>query len=211
MLNLSELTFKVNTDALVQAAEKIAALGKSVEGLQGSFSKLEKGAAASEKALAEANRKNAQAAKANAEAALLQAKALTEVERAENLKVKTIQASTKATDESTRSVSSNVSMLQRQQDIYGFMIEGFSRGQSSILATAKAAGMLADEMKTLKTVLQDQRTIMGNDPFDKSLGSLKSLQNEFKVLKEVQRLYTAEIPLTRKQMENLAQIGRAHV
>lgn len=204
MLNLSELTFKVNTDALVQAAEKIAVLGKSVESLQGSFSKLEKGAAASEKALAEANRKNAQAAKANAEAALLQAKALTEVERAENLKAKTIQASTKATEESTRSVSSNVSMLQRQSDIYGFMIEGFSKGQSSILATAKAAGIAAEEMKNLQDVLQAQRTIMGGDPFDKSLGSLKSLQNEFKVLKEVQRLYTAEIPLTRKQMENLA-------
>ena len=203
MLNLSELTFKVNTDALVQAAEKIAALGKSVEGLQGSFSKLEKGAAASEKALAEANRKNAQAAKANAEAALLQAKALTEVERAENLKVKTIQASTKATEESTRSVSSNVSMLQRQQDIYGFMIEGFSRGQSSILATAKAAGILADEMKTLKTVLQDQRALL-SDPFDKSLSGLLSLKNELAVVTRVQSMYTAELGLTKKQMRELA-------
>lgn len=203
MLNLSELTFKVNTDALVQAAEKIAVLGKSVESLQGSFSKLEKGTAASEKALAEANRKNAQAAKANAEAALLQAKALTEVERAENLKAKTIQSSTKATEESTRSVSNNVSMLQRQQDIYGFMIEGFSRGQSSILATAKAAGILADEMKTLKAVLQDQRALL-SDPFDKSLSGLLSLKNELSVATRVQAMYTAELGLTKKQMRELA-------
>lgn len=204
MLNLSELTFKVNTDALVQAAEKIAVLGKSVESLQGSFSKLEKGAAASEKALAEVNIKNAQAAKANAEAALLQAKTTTEVEKAERAREKAIQSTTKATEEQTKSVSTSVSVLQRQSDIYGFMIEGFSKGQSSILATAKAAGIAAEEMKNLQDVLQAQRTIMGGDPFDKSLGSLKSLQNEFKVLKEVQRLYTAEIPLTRKQMENLA-------
>ena len=38
MLNLSELVFKVNTEALVDAANKVAALGKSVDGLSSTFS-----------------------------------------------------------------------------------------------------------------------------------------------------------------------------
>lgn len=197
MLNLSELVFKVNTEALVDAANKVAALGKSVDGLSSTFSKLEKSSSQASKAQAKAEKDLAAAEVDRAKAAEIAA-------RTEERKSKAVRDTTKATEEATVATKSSVSILERQQTILEFQANGYSKGQASILAYAKAAGVAASEIQEIGKVLQAQRTLMGGDPFDKSLGSLKSLQNEFKTLKEVQRLYTAEIPLTRKQMENLA-------
>jgi len=197
MLNLSELVFKVNTEALVDAANKVAALGKSVDGLSSTFSKLEKSSSQASKAQAKAEKDLAAAEVDRAKAADIAAKT-------EERKAKAVRETAKATEEATAATKSSVSILERQQTILEFQANGYSKGQASILAYAKAAGVAATEIQEIGKVLQAQRTLMGGDPFDKSLGSLKSLQNEFKTLKEVQRLYTAEIPLTRKQMENLA-------
>lgn len=197
MLNLSELVFKVNTEALVDAANKVAALGKSVDGLSSTFSKLEKSSSQASKAQAKAEKDLAAAEVDRAKAADIAAKT-------EERKAKAVRETVKATEEATAATKSSVSILERQQTILEFQANGYSKGQASILAYAKAAGVAATEIQEIGKVLQAQRTLMGGDPFDKSLGSLKSLQNEFKTLKEVQRLYTAEIPLTRKQMEGLA-------
>lgn len=197
MLNLSELVFKVNTEALVDAANKVAALGKSVDGLSSTFSKLEKSSSQASKAQAKAE-------KDLAAAEVDRAKAVDITAKTEERKAKAVRETAKATEEATAATKSSVSILERQQTILEFQANGYSKGQASILAYAKAAGVAATEIQEIGKVLQAQRTLMGGDPFDKSLGSLKSLQNEFKTLKEVQRLYTAEITLTRKQMENLA-------
>lgn len=95
-------------------------------------------------------------------------------------------------------------ILERQQTILEYQAKGFSKGQASTLAYAKAVGATTTELEQLGKVLQTQRTLMGNDPFDKSLGSLKSLQNELKVLKDVQRQYTAELDISSKQMKDLS-------
>ena len=178
-LDLQKISFTVDTTQLDTAATKLAALGKAASGLAKDLNTLDKTSAATAKTQAEAN--------------LIEAKA-------EEVKRKTANA----TREVTETTKQNTSVLERQQAILEFMTQGYSKGQSSTLAMAKATGILTDDLKTLQDVLQSQRTLTGGDPFDKSLGALKSLQNEFKVLKEVQRLYTAEIPLTQKQMENLA-------
>lgn len=98
-----------------------------------------------------------------------------------------------------------VSVLERQQMILEFMTQGFSKGQSSQLAYAKAAGAVTAEIEQLGKVLQTQRTLMGTDPFDKSLGAMQALKNEYTVIKEVQRLYNAELGLSKSQMEDLAR------
>ena len=190
MLELSTIGFKTDTSELDLAAKKIAALGTAVQGLTTTIAKLDKESSKANKTQAEANLINAKAAETTAKAE----------EKLANAKIK----STKATEEATDSTKQNLSVLERQQMILEFMTQGFSKGQSSTLAYAKATGALTGDLKALGDVLQSQRTLIGGDTFDKSLGALKSLQNEFKVLKEVQRLYTAEIPLTQKQMENLA-------
>ena len=186
MLNLDSIKFTADTSELDLASKKIDALGTAISALSVDLAKMDKSSSAAAKAQAEANLANA---------------------KAEAIISKTSKATkdkADADDQSTKAVKENTSVLERQQSILEFMTQGFSKGQSSTLAYAKSTGILTSEMVELQSVLQSQRTLIGGDPFDKSLGALKSLQNEFKVLKEVQRLYNAEIPITQKQMENLA-------
>ena len=190
MLELSKIGFTVDTTQLEEAAKKVAALGTAVQGLTATFTKLDKESTKANKTQAEANLLNAKAAKesATAEDKLASAKSKTK----------------RATEDSTDATKTSTSVLERQQAILEFMSQGFSKGQASTLAYAKATGALTEDLKTLEGVLLSQRTLIGGDPFDKSLGALKSLQNEYRVIKDVQRQFNAESALTQKQMQNLA-------
>jgi len=132
-------------------------------------------------------------------------KPLQEVTTASKELNKEQQASAQTSTKSTESTRKQTSVLERQQMILEFMAEGYSKGQASQLAYAKAAGALTDELQTLGTVLQTQRKLMGTDPFDKSIGAMQALKNEYIVTKEVQRLYNAELGLSKSQMEDLAR------
>lgn len=112
---------------------------------------------------------------------------------------------TTAEEASTAATKKSVTQLERQQDILKFMTEGYSRGQAAILATAKAAGALQDELQALGKVVVTQRTLMGTDPFDKSIGAMQALANEYKVMQSVQRLYNGGLELTKAQMEDLTR------
>lgn len=112
---------------------------------------------------------------------------------------------TKATEESTEAQEKANRVLQKQQDILKFMTQGYSRGQASIMATAKSTGALTDELEQLGDVQKKIRTLMGTDPFDKSIGAIQKLTNEYTVLKEVNRLYAEGLGLTKSQMEDLAR------
>lgn len=116
-----------------------------------------------------------------------------------------VKSQAKAVKEATEETNKSTSALQRQQDILNFMTQGFSKGQSSVLAYAKAAGAATSEITELGKVLDRQRTLMGTDPFDKSIGAMKALKNEYTVLREVNRLYNAELNLSKNQMNELAR------
>lgn len=145
---------------------------------------------------------SAKADKAAADAAKAQAQAALAAIKLEKEKQKAVQESSDAT---VAAGNRSISVLEKQEQVLNFMVQGYSRGQSSILATAKAAGAATDELERLGSTLQSQRTLMGSDPFDKSLGALRALKNEFSVVKEQVRLYNAELGLTRKQSEDLAR------
>lgn len=110
-----------------------------------------------------------------------------------------------ATEQSTKASKENTTVLQRQQDILKYMTEGYSKGQASVMAYAKASGALAGDIDLLGKTLKTQRTLMGTDPFDKSAGALQTLQNEYKKVTEVQNLYNQNLGLTKGQMETLAR------
>lgn len=185
MLDLSSIAFKVETKELDDAVSKLGDLQKAVSNLN---KPLNASTVATEK-LAQAQAKTA---KANADAATATAKA----ELAQARLEKTTATSTKAT-------SSNTSVLERQQKILEFMTQGFSKGQSSILAYAEAAGILDSEMKQLRGTLESQRKLLGSEPFDKSLGAIKVMKNELGALRESQRQYNSGVELTVKQAKDL--------
>ena len=110
----------------------------------------------------------------------------------------------KSAEESGDAVQQTNKVLARQLDILDSMTEGYSKGQSSTIAYAKAVGATADEVKELQQVLQAQRTLLGGEPFDRSLSSLKALENELKILKDVQQQYNHQFALSADQMKGMA-------
>lgn len=179
-MDLQTLKFKVETGELVSAVTAIKNLGVEVSKLNKPVSE----AALNSEKLAQAQAKTATA---NAKAELA-----------------TVKLS-KAQEDSNKPLKESVSVLQRQQDILAFMTEGYSKGQSSVLAYAKASGALNDELNQIGATLKTQRTLMGTDPFDKSIGTLEAWTNKLKVANEVQNLYNRNLGLTKGQMEELAR------
>jgi phage-related minor tail protein len=179
-MDLQELKFVVDTKDLETAAIKVAELGAAVSKLNKPMQDLSKESVKTNKELSKAE-------EAAAKAALAQLK----LEKAQN---KSVDAANKS-----------VSVLERQNLILEYMAQGNSKGQASILATAKAAGALDDEMLQLNNTLKTQRTLIGGDPFDKSIGLMQKLQNEYKTTTEVSNLFNRNLGLTEKQMTDLAR------
>lgn len=106
----------------------------------------------------------------------------------------------KAQEVTAKATEKTNSILQRQTDIYDFMTQGFSKGQSRTLATAKATGQLSDE---LKRVLEDMKAF-SNDSFDKSELGLKRLQKTMKETVAAQGYFNEGSNLTTKQARELS-------
>lgn len=200
-LNLSELKFVVNDSDLKRASDTIGELVTNV----GKLDKAARDAAQTEVALAKAAKLNADANLQNAKAQDVRLKSTITADKADQQATAAIEKKTKATEKVNEVVSKNVGVLQRQKDILEFQTQGFSKGQSSILAYGKAAGLAADDISELGKVLETQRKLMGGDPFDKSLSGLKSLQNQYTELKESVRQYATDSNLTAKQTRELAR------
>jgi len=179
-LELSSLLFKTDTSELEKASQVIGTLVQNVAKLD----KASKDVARTEATLAKA-------AKDSAKANLDNAKAVESTEKAQKIAAVAVAKST--------------TILERQKDILDFQTQGFSKGQSSILAYGKAAGLAASDINELGKVLETQRKLIGNDPFDKSLSGIKSLQNQYTELKESIRQYATDSNLSAKQTRELAR------
>lgn len=201
MLDLSTISFKVETSELDRAGKAIGELVTNV----GKLDKAARDAAQTEVALAKAAKLNADANLQNAKAQDVRLKSTITADKADQQATAAIEKKTKATEKVNEVVNKNVGVLQRQKDILEFQTQGFSKGQSSILAYGKAAGLAADDISELGKVLETQRKLMGGDPFDKSLSGLKSLQNQYTELKESVRQYATDSNLTAKQARELAR------
>ncbi len=179
-MDLAELKFVVDTKQLEDAAKKIEALGVAVS---------------------KVNKPVTDAALKSEKLAAAQAKTAEATTKAETAQLKLSQAQEKVNNGSKTSVS----VLERQTMILDYMAQGYSKGQSSILATAKAAGALDDAMIELGGTLKTQRTLIGGDTFDKSIGLMQKLQNETRITSEVNNLFNKNLGLTEKQMIDLAR------
>jgi len=179
-MELAELKFVVDTKQLQDAASEIAKLAVEVSKLDKPMQNLIKETAKSNKELSKTEDSASKAALA---------------------KVKLQQAEEK----SATAVGKSTSMLERQNLILEYMAQGNSKGQASILATARAAGALDEDMLALNNTLKTQRSLIGGDPFDKSIGLLQKLQNEYKTTNEVTSLFNRNLGLTEKQMIDLAR------
>lgn len=200
-MELSSLKFSVDTTELEKASGALSKLTKGVSDLN----RAAKEQAQTEAALSRAAKDQARANLDNAKAQDVRLKSTIAADKADQAREASTRKATEATERASRAAKENVTILQRQSDILEFQTQGWSKGQSSILATAKAAKITTEEMKELQKVLETQRKLMGTDPFDKSLSGIKSLQNQYGELRESIRQYNAQSDLSSKQTRELAR------
>lgn len=200
-MELTALKFASDTTELERAAKVIAGLVTDVSKLD----KASRDAAKTEEILAKAAKANAEANLANAKAQDQRLKSTIIADKADQAQAAAVEKKTKAIQKETEATSKSTSILQKQKDILEFQTQGYSKGQSGVLAYGKAAGLAAEDITELGKVLETQRKLMGGDPFDKSLSGLKSLQNQYTELKESVRQYNSDSELSSKQTRELAR------
>lgn len=203
--DLSELVFRANTTELDKAVKMIDVLVKDFSKLSAASLAAAKVESQRDEILSRINKNQAAARKDTAAALNIETKSLIAADEADQRREKSIQKTTAATEKAAKATEKNVSILERQKDILEFQTEGYSKGQSGILAFGKAAGLAGDQMKELQNVLETQRKLMGTDPFDKSISGLKSLQNEYRELQVAVGQYNDGSNLTSKQTRELAR------
>lgn len=194
MIELDSLKFTVITDDLVTAVTKVQALQTAVTNL---------------------NKPLTENAKISAKVAQESSKIVVAQEKEKKAKLDTAAAAArkeaaearaaKATERVTASTKQQTTVLEKNQSIYEFMLQGYSKGQATTLAAAKAQGALAEELLQVGKVLQDQRKLMGGDPFDKSMQGLLSLKNALVDMDAENRMVNQGIQLTSKQYKELSR------
>ena len=195
-MELSNLVFTATTTDLERASKVIAGLVTDVSKLD----KASRDAAKTEEILAKAAKLNADAHLQNAKAQDVRLKSTITADKADQANEKSVAKKTKAVESHTQSTEKNVSILQRQTDIYNYQTQGFSKGQATILANAKATGQWS---KQLEEILELQRQFSSNT-FDKSETGLKRMVKASKEATAAQGFLNEGYSLTSKQARELS-------
>lgn len=193
---LTALKFAADTTELERASKVIAGLVTDVSKLD----KASRDAAKTEEILAKAAKLNADAHLQNAKAQDVRLKSTIAADKADKDNEQSTTKKTKAVEAHTQATKDNVSILQRQQDIYEYQTQGFSKGQAGILANAKATGQWSKE---LEAVLELQRQFSSNT-FDKSETGLKRMVKASKEASAAQGFLNEGYSLTSKQARELS-------
>lgn len=90
-------------------------------------------------------------------------------------------------------------LIEKNQLVRQYMVDGFTKGEAKILATAKQAGILESQFSSLQhTLLQVAK--LSSDPFDNSRGSIRALEKDITSLRDRMELSAKGIYANSNQM-----------
>ena len=90
-------------------------------------------------------------------------------------------------------------LIEKNQLVRQYMVDGFTKGEAKILATAKQAGILESQFSSLQhTLLQVAK--LSSDPFDNSRGSIRALERDITSLKDRMELSAKGVYANTNQM-----------
>ena len=142
-----------------------------------------------------------------------QAKTEKELAKAKEASVKATQASeraiakeAKAVQDSTTGVSKLDKLIANLGNTYSDLSNGMTRGESSILNTARNLGATATQLDKVNKSLKDIGTLTKN-PFDASLGAIRSISKELENMQHRVDLATKGIVLSTKQLGEYSRIS----
>lgn len=187
-MELTELVFKVVTDDLDKATAKVKELGQAVK----DFNKAQDGKSASDREAAAATKALAKEQRDAAKAA----------EKAAAAQKKAAEAAADAAEE----MSPVEKLLQKLNNQYGDLVAGFTKGEAAILQQARSFGLAESELKPFIAVLEKIKELT-KDPFDASIGSIRSVTQEFDRLQQRANLTAQGISLTTKQLAEYSRLS----
>lgn len=180
-LALDQLVFSVDSTQLDEARIKIAKLGDAVAALN--------------KPLQDMSRSSAKTNEVVAKSELAAEKA---------------RVATKALADTTGQVKEKVDplakLIEKLSNNYTDMASGFTKGESSILNQARNLGIFGSELQPVIALLEKIKTL-NKDPFDASLGGVRSITQEFEKLQQRANLAAQGIMLTSKQLGEYSKLA----
>lgn len=215
-MELSELSFKVNTEQLAAAVSLLGQVEQATN------------------RLATAQKNQTAAATTASSANDSQAQSIKKLDTAQNDVSESsdkLQKSTKATasaadalGKSTEEASSKLKKLKKDSDDVGDSVDplskliqnlkdkhldlsrGFTSGESSVLKQARSYGALGDSLLPVIAELENIRKLAPN-PFDAALGGVRSISSEFDKLAQRTKLASEGISLTDKQLSEYSRLA----
>jgi len=180
-VDLQKLVFSVDSTQLDEARIKIAKLGDAVAALN--------------KPLQDMSRSSAKTNEVIAKSELAAEKA---------------RVATKALADTTGQVKEKVDplakLIEKLSNNYTDMASGFTKGESSILNQARNLGVFGSELQPVIALLEKIKTL-NKDPFDASLGGVRSITQEFEKLQQRANLAAQGIMLTSKQLGEYSKLA----
>lgn len=180
-MDLDTLIFRVNTDQLDEARIKIAKLGDAVGALNKPLQDMARSSAKTNEVIAKSE--------LAAEKARVAQKSLSDT-----------------VSESTTKVDPLTKLMEKLNNTYIDMSQGMSKGESSILNQARNLGAMGDQLQAVASILQNIKTL-NKDPFDASLGGVRSITQEFERLQQRADLAQQGILMTTKQLGEYSKLS----
>lgn len=97
-------------------------------------------------------------------------------------------------------------LLQKLNNQYSDLVSGFTKGEAAILQQARAVGVAEDALAPFKSMLEKIKELT-KDPFDASIGALRSVTKEFDAITQRATLAAQGISLTTKQLGEYSRIA----
>lgn len=105
-----------------------------------------------------------------------------------------------------REVKTLDKLLEKLNNTYLDMGRGFSKGEASILNQARSLGAMKDQLSLVEGALKNIKEL-NKDPFDSSLGGVRSITQEFERLTQRANLAAQGIMLTTKQLGEYSRLA----
>jgi phage-related minor tail protein len=124
------------------------------------------------------------------------------VEKLAKVKTKEVEANSNLGS----SASKVDKLIQNLTNTYFEMARGMTRGEASIMNTARNMGATAEQIKEVRSALQDVGSLNRN-PFDASIGAIRSITKELELLEHRTDLAGKGLVLNSKQLYEYGRIA----
>ncbi len=111
-----------------------------------------------------------------------------------------------AAEDTEKKISPLEKLLQKLNNQYGDLVKGFTKGEAAILQQARSYGAAEDALQPFIAELEKIKELT-KDPFDASVGAIRSVSAEFDRLSQRAELAQRGISLSTKQLSEYSRIS----